>query len=117
MSEEMNLYKRCKNIFKAHGVDMGGGGSGGEGPLVIRLEDTGDDAWSSKETFSEIKHALLSGRFIVVTFSMNGKEFACSGGSLMPFEADGYETIVFILGASGAIMCTGNENVTAWQVG
>lgn len=25
MSEEMNLYKRCKNIFKAHGVDMGGG--------------------------------------------------------------------------------------------
>lgn len=23
--KEMNLYKRCKNIFKSHGVDMGGG--------------------------------------------------------------------------------------------
>lgn len=38
MSEEMNLYKRCKNIFKAHGVDMGGGGSGGfEYDLIIKL--------------------------------------------------------------------------------
>lgn len=38
MSEEMNLYKRCKNIFKAHGVDMGGGGSGGgfEYDLIIK---------------------------------------------------------------------------------
>ena len=41
--KEMNLYKRCKNIFKSHGVDMGGGGDSSGGgmsyDLVIKSED------------------------------------------------------------------------------
>lgn len=67
MSEEMNLYKRCKNIFKSHGVDMGGGGSGGEGlqyDFIIVSED-GETYSFEKGSYdaivSKIKSAPVTG--------------------------------------------------------
>lgn len=48
MSEEMNLYKRCKNIFKAHGVDMGGGG-GESAPEVENAIETHGLGWTDTE--------------------------------------------------------------------
>jgi len=67
--EEMNLYKRCKNIFKAHGVDMGGG-SGGESikqfHISIRPDhpDQGEPAFIVDEvkfTYAELQKALNAG--------------------------------------------------------
>ena len=39
----MNLYKRCKNIFKSHGVDMGGGGGSSGGGMSYDVIVTSAD--------------------------------------------------------------------------
>lgn len=114
MSEEMNLYKRCKNIFKAHGVDMGGGGSGGS--FVVNLTAVDEETWTSDKTYVEIKQALTNGQFVIVKFSINGIDCIATGGSLMPFGTNN-EVIVWIFGASGTILCAGDEDETHWQFG
>ena len=79
MPEEMNLYKRCKNIFKAHGVDMGGGGSGGVAPVLdFTYEGRGDGyeiIVSTELTWSDIANAVRSNPSTVAHITMNSGEY------------------------------------------
>ena len=54
----MNLYKRCKNIFKSHGVDIGGGGGGSAFDFVIKV--TADETTLSKGDYNSIKSKLIN---------------------------------------------------------
>lgn len=70
MSEEMNLYKRCKNIFKAHGVDMGGGGSGG-GAMVVTFEVDGYNLNCDK-TVTEVRTVMAQGIPVIGVMTEDG---------------------------------------------
>lgn len=56
--EEMNLYKRCKNIFKSHGVDMGGEGLPYD--FVIVSEDGATYSFE-KGSYNDIVSKIKSG--------------------------------------------------------
>lgn len=96
--KEMNLYKRCKNIFKSHGVDMGGGGAAtvlefiweakGEnaGEEIVRTDLTWQDiANAIKSNPSTVAHVIYpEGSFAifpVIMFSENERGGAATFGS------------------------------------
>ena len=61
--KEMNLYKRCKNIFKSHGVDMGGG-EDLQYDFVMVSEDGATYSFekgSYNDIVSKIKSGLVTG--------------------------------------------------------
>lgn len=69
MSEEMNLYKRCKNIFKSHGVDMGGSGGG----MVVTINFDGSlYSGEADKTLNEIVMELSSGSNVMLKILING---------------------------------------------
>lgn len=76
MSEEMNLYKRCKNIFKFHGVDMGGGDSQTVVKIMLteNVDAESDDnpyIIESDMTVSEIEEAFESSNVVAWVYSKN----------------------------------------------
>lgn len=77
--EEMNLYKRCKNIFKSHGVDMGGG-SGGELDIVISLENNGETPVLVKGDYdaiaAKIGHDAIAG---LVKYTIESEDMIVHG--------------------------------------
>lgn len=110
MSEEMNLYKRCKNIFKAHGVDMGGG-SGGEGNLIVTAEVESDmSAIVASSTYSEMVSALLSGRNVTLVLTIKGfgeTPLVCTNAVITIVGMEGGRRIWWTLGPGiGNIYCT-----------
>lgn len=105
MSEEMNLYKRCKNIFKAHGVDMGGGGSGGSAPVLEftyeeRGESAGEVIVSTELTWPDIANAVRSNPNTVAHIIMNSGEYI-SLPVLMLRESENSGSVTF--GISGVL--------------
>lgn len=92
MSEEMNLYKRCKNIFKAHGVDMGGGNF-----IVNVTVDLSTGAATADKDLFDIETAVHAGSAVTAIVSMGDAgsiylgmsmyEEVPQGAGLIPYEA------------------------------
>lgn len=117
MSNEMNLYKRCKNIFKAHGVDMGGGGSGGSAPVLEFTwgesgESAGEAIVSTQLTWADIANAVKSNPNTVAHVAYEDGSYV-NLPVLMFGESDGYGDAIFAL--SGLISVgESEEGNTQW---
>lgn len=96
--KEMNLYKRCKNIFKSHGVDMGGG-EGLQYDFVIVSEDGATYSFE-KGSYNDIVSKIKSGLVTGITR-------LCSGGD-MQYSINQVLNVQYI--------CTDNEQDT-WVLG
>lgn len=122
--KEMNLYKRCKNIFKSHGVDMGGGGDssgGGEGlqyDFVIVSEDGATYSFekgSYNDIVSKIKSGLVTG--ITRLCSDRGMQYSTNQVLSVQYictdnEQDTWVLLVRVFGAETPFLLTINEDNT-----
>lgn len=115
--KEMNLYKRCKNIFKSHGVDMGGG-EGLQYDFVIVSEDGATYSFE-KGSYNDIVSKIKSGPVTGITRLSSDGSMQYSTNQVLTVQytctdtaQDKWTLLVRVFGAETPFLLTINEDNT-----
>lgn len=115
--KETNLYKRCKNIFKSHGVDMGGG-EGLQYDFVIVSEDGATYSFE-KGSYNDIVSKIKSGPVTGIIRLCSDENMRYSTNQVLnvqylctDVEANTWVLCVRVFGAETPLLLTINEDNT-----